>query len=163
VLGACNLELSDSPACACSTMVCYNKPAFDESRSGGRRSRLRGAGGGKSEHHRAASQLTAGRARTQSRLTSGPSARMTTSATENRPASGLSLRGGLRVMGETVGVRAHQRAWRHCAARQTPRGARPNREASHRAARPKTRRLRLARYDLRVGRSTRLATAGLDE
>jgi len=84
---------------------------------------------GKSEHHRAADRLTAGR--------SDP----TTSATENRPADGLRAQ----VMGETVrrcwqfhcseianwlNVRAHQHRWRHSVARQTLRGARPNRETS---------------------------------
>jgi len=76
--------------------------------------------GGKSEHHRAADWLTARRG--------DP----TTSATENRPADGLRAQ----VMGETVvgrealNVRDHRRGWRHSAARQTLRGARPNREAS---------------------------------
>ena len=50
-------------------------------------------------------------------------------------------------MGETVvgrealNVRDHQHGWRHPVARQTLRGARPNREASARAARPKRDRL----------------------
>ena len=43
-------------------MICYNQLALHESRSGDRRRNcLKGRGGGKSEHYRAASQLTAGR------------------------------------------------------------------------------------------------------
>lgn len=49
----------------------------------------------------------------------------------------------------SISVRDHRRVWRHIAARQTLRGARPNREASARTARPKRAR---SRYDLRVGR-----------
>ncbi len=64
---------------------------------------LRSSGGGKSEHYRAASQLTAGRVFGRMALSSRSNVRMTTSATEKRPAGALALCGaGRQVMGEMV-------------------------------------------------------------
>jgi hypothetical protein len=159
---------------------CYNPWALQESRSGGRcraKSFEASSGRGKSEHYRAASQLTAGHwtgkraAHFMGRARPLPGDDKCNREKTSQRGRGTASRPSRdkRVMGETVrpqaglNVRAHRRMVVTPAARQTPRSARPNREASTRAARPMPCSFRRARYDLRVGRSIQPATVGLDE
>ena len=151
--------------CTCSTLICYNVKALQESRSGGcRRKNPKGCGGGKSEHYRAASQLTAGRVRAVPVC----ARRLVQQRTDQPVADGVFNLCHPQVMGETVrplseglNVRAHQHVWQQAwlgklLAVQDQIGRRHT-------GLPAQSRVAIHGYDLRVGRSTHAATYGLDE